>query len=198
MAPPRSPRHEIIPRSTRARSELRSHALPKSAQPAPLACCFPYPVTYAVRGGSQWIVNGSFSSFEHHLIPDPNATDSSTAACIESCDPNLELLNGRAPRRSITPATRHATDATSRAGLLGHLGVQKPVHSVRGLGSGGVQVRAEAEVLAEGHGVHLSGGRRLHRRCWRHSPPTLSSFRKGSPSFPASRSWPSPTRPRKG
>jgi hypothetical protein len=70
----------------------------------PLTCCFPFPVTYEVRGGSQWIVNGSVTSFEHHLIPDPAAADSSTAACIVSCDPNLALRNSRVPRRPVTPS----------------------------------------------------------------------------------------------
>jgi hypothetical protein len=78
---------------------------PSFADPkVPLTCCFPFPVTYEVRGGSQWIVNGSVTSFEHHLIPDPNAADSSTAECFVSCDQNLVLRNGRVPRRPATPA----------------------------------------------------------------------------------------------
>jgi hypothetical protein len=83
---------------------------------APLTCCFPFPVTYQVRGGSQWVVNGSITSFEHHLIPDPTAADSSTAACTVSCDPNLVLRNGRAPRRPASPTMvpNLGTDAVFR------------------------------------------------------------------------------------
>jgi hypothetical protein len=73
---------------------------------APLTCCFPFPVTYQVRGGSQWIVNGGTTGFEHHLIPDPTTLpDTSTAACIISCDLDLQLRNGRVPRRPSTSPT---------------------------------------------------------------------------------------------
>ena len=196
LAPPRSARHEI---DSKIDSICKRASLPRAEepQPAPLTCCFPYPVTYAVRGGSQWIVNGSFTSFEHHLIPDPNAADSSTAACIESCDPDLKLLNGRAPRRSIPTSTRHATDAPSRAGLSDSSVFQKPVHSVRGLGSAEFTVEQKPICLQRDMAFTFQevGG---FTRCRRHSPPTRSSFRKGSPSFPASLSWPSPTQPRKG
>jgi hypothetical protein len=62
----------------------------------PIACCFPYPVSYVIRGGQQWIVSGSTSSFAHHIVPDPSLPDPSTGACMLSCDPNLVLRNGRA------------------------------------------------------------------------------------------------------
>jgi hypothetical protein len=79
---------------------------------APVTCCFPFPPTYALRGGSQWVVNGSVAGFEHHNIPDPNAVDSSTAACTVSCDPTLVLRNGRVPRRGPTAATPNTGDPT--------------------------------------------------------------------------------------
>jgi hypothetical protein len=94
----------LVTKSFQDRLELQASFAPsltEDPQAAPLACCFPYPITYAVRGGSQWIVFGSRVGFEHRLIPDPTAKDSSIAACIVSCDPNLELRNGRAARRSL-------------------------------------------------------------------------------------------------
>jgi hypothetical protein len=63
---------------------------------APLACCFPYPISYTVRAGKQWLVTGSATGYVHHEIPDPTAPNASTARCILSCDSNLELRNSRA------------------------------------------------------------------------------------------------------
>jgi hypothetical protein len=62
----------------------------------PIACCFPYPVSYSARGGKQWILAGSVNGFAHHEIPDPSLSDPSTGACVLSCDPTLALRNGRA------------------------------------------------------------------------------------------------------
>jgi len=77
--------------------------------PPPIGCCFPYPVTYAIRGGKQWIVYGTASGFQHHVIPDPAAADSSTAACVISCDPAKELRNGRVlGRANSQPAPKYA------------------------------------------------------------------------------------------
>jgi hypothetical protein len=61
----------------------------------PVACCFPYPFTYTLRGGAQWIVRGSSTGFQHHMIADPSNPQSSSAACVPSCDPTLALRNGR-------------------------------------------------------------------------------------------------------
>ena len=57
-------------------------------------CCFPTVVSYAVRPRNQWIVVGSVSGFLHHVVADPQ-----TGQCIDSCDPNRMLLNGRAFER---------------------------------------------------------------------------------------------------
>jgi len=95
----------LVTKSYQDRLDLQPSFAPTKADaplPAPLTCCFPYPITYAVRGGSQWVVGGSVVGFEHHLIPDPTAADSSTAACIVSCDDNVKLRNGRAARRPTT------------------------------------------------------------------------------------------------
>jgi hypothetical protein len=75
---------------------------------APLACCFPYPAAYNVRAGKHWLVTGTASGYQHHIIPDPTAADPSTAQCIVSCDPALALRNSRAgdlPRTTVDPVT---------------------------------------------------------------------------------------------
>ena len=56
-----------------------------------IKCCFPSDVTFYVRGGSQWIVQGDQAGFLHHVIADPK-----TGACRNSCDPRLARSNGRA------------------------------------------------------------------------------------------------------
>jgi hypothetical protein len=57
-------------------------------------CCFPSLVTYTVRARSQWVVTGSSAGFLHRVVP-----DRSTGRCVDSCDPNRALLNGRALER---------------------------------------------------------------------------------------------------
>jgi hypothetical protein len=65
----------------------------------PVTCCFPYPVAYNIRAGNQWTVTGSSVGFAHRMIPDPAAVTAGAPpdqqACIESCDPKLQLRNGR-------------------------------------------------------------------------------------------------------
>ena len=63
--------------------------------PVPIACCFPYPLAYTVRGGHQWIVTGQTTGFQHKLIPD----QSDAKACVESLDPVRQLRNGRVVAR---------------------------------------------------------------------------------------------------
>jgi len=70
-------------------------ANPNRGNQTPLACCFPYPVTYTVRAGKHWIVTGSVIGYAHHVIPDPTAASVSNARCILSCDQNLELRTSR-------------------------------------------------------------------------------------------------------
>jgi len=57
-------------------------------------CCFPSLVTYTVRARNQWVVTGSSAGFLHRVAP-----DRSTGRCVDSCDPNRALLNGRALER---------------------------------------------------------------------------------------------------
>jgi hypothetical protein len=92
---------------------------------APLACCFPYPAGYTVRAGKHWLVTGTASGYQHHIIPDPTAADPSTARCIASCDPALALRNSRAadlPQKTIDPVTKMevvtATPAYDGAGAF--------------------------------------------------------------------------------
>jgi hypothetical protein len=68
---------------------------PSTVRGVPIACCFPYPVSYSIRGGKQWIVTGTANGFAHRVVPDPSLADPSTGACVLSCDPNLVLRNGR-------------------------------------------------------------------------------------------------------
>ena len=60
-------------------------------------CCFPMLVSYQVRVGNQWVVRGGSSGFLHHVKPDPD-----TGRCVDSCDPNLARLNGRAYERDLS------------------------------------------------------------------------------------------------
>jgi hypothetical protein len=68
----------------------------------PITCCFPYPVTYKIRGGGQWIVTGSTTGFGHHVQPDPKSASYWTAPCVRSADENVALRNARA--RTLTHA----------------------------------------------------------------------------------------------
>jgi hypothetical protein len=88
---------QAVSRDFIVESAYQDHLLlaPSSVRSVPIACCFPYPVGYSVRGGKQWIVTGSVAGFAHHVIPDPSLPDPATAACVLSCDPTLGLRNGR-------------------------------------------------------------------------------------------------------
>ena len=79
--------------------------------PVPVACCFPYPLAYTVRGGHQWIVTGQTTGFQHKLIPD----QSPAKACIESPDPVRQLRNGRLVARSKSePVVDYESDQIFR------------------------------------------------------------------------------------
>jgi hypothetical protein len=60
-------------------------------------CCYPTLVSYTVRPRDQWTVIGSNSGFLHRMVADPE-----TGRCIETCDPNKLLLEGRAFDRALT------------------------------------------------------------------------------------------------
>jgi hypothetical protein len=53
-------------------------------------CCFPGAVSFTVRVGSQWILQGSQSGFIHHVVADP-----ATGACRNSCSVIDQRKNGR-------------------------------------------------------------------------------------------------------
>lgn len=76
-------------------------------RPALAHCCFPSEMSFNVRVGNQWAVNGDGSGFFHHVIADPM-----TGACRESCDPQRARLNGRVP--SVDPSIV-ANEAVSSA-----------------------------------------------------------------------------------
>jgi hypothetical protein len=58
-------------------------------------CCFHQQANFAVRTGGEWVALGSTTSYLHHVVAD------SSGACVQSCDPNLVLLNARAPETSV-------------------------------------------------------------------------------------------------
>jgi hypothetical protein len=60
-------------------------------------CCFHKQVNFTIRGGSQWITNGSVLGFMSHLTTDANNR------CVPSCDPREALLNSRVPGLPYTP-----------------------------------------------------------------------------------------------
>ncbi|HMJ51478.1 MAG TPA: hypothetical protein VK540_05360 [Polyangiaceae bacterium] len=111
----------VIEKSYQARLSLRKTVASKldgtlnpdgtaGTKIVPLACCFPYPVAYNIRAGHQWIVTGQATGFAHRLIPDPASAVPEGQACIESCDPNLALRNGRLLARSPSDPVRTYDD----------------------------------------------------------------------------------------
>lgn len=55
-----------------------------------VACCFPQSVTFGVRAGRQWVVQGAATGFAHHVVADP-----STGRCVNDCNPLRRRLTGR-------------------------------------------------------------------------------------------------------
>lgn len=77
-------------------------------------CCFPSMMSYAVRPANQWVVAGTSSGFLHRVEPDP-----STGRCVDSCDPNKALLNGRALERPLDqPIPQYDGPGTFRSPVL--------------------------------------------------------------------------------
>ncbi|MFO0742137.1 MAG: hypothetical protein U0270_40065 [Labilithrix sp.] len=60
-------------------------------------CCFHKQVSFAVRGGAQWVTFGSTLGFMSHLTTDTNNR------CVASCDARNSLLNARVPSLPYTP-----------------------------------------------------------------------------------------------
>jgi hypothetical protein len=56
-----------------------------------VACCFPEPMTYRVRAGQQWILQGSSSGFQHDMI-----VESDSNRCVHDCNPLKQRRNARA------------------------------------------------------------------------------------------------------
>jgi hypothetical protein len=68
----------------------RHPTVPKGQDLAEINCCFPEPLQYNVRGGTQWIAIGTTSGFLHDVVADPI-----TGACRNSCDPIGVRKNAR-------------------------------------------------------------------------------------------------------
>lgn len=75
-----------------------------------MRCCFPQAVSYTVRGGATWILQGSASGFRsHHRV-------STTGRCEVDCNPRRSLLRGRAyesPDRECVTTTEGGEAVTS-------------------------------------------------------------------------------------
>ena len=56
---------------------------------AMMQCCFHNQVHFNVRTGSEWVAIGASSGYLHHV-------EAQGGRCVESCDPRLALMNGRA------------------------------------------------------------------------------------------------------
>lgn len=67
-------------------------------------CCFPGTMTFNVRAKGQWIAIGAASGFLHHVIADPTS-----GVCRDSCDPDVQRLNGRV-RTAPSDAFESAAD----------------------------------------------------------------------------------------
>lgn len=64
--------------------------VPRQDQPkVPLKCCFPSLVEFHVRVGRQWMVHGDAVGLLHHVVTNDDGV------CRDSCNSDLELLNGR-------------------------------------------------------------------------------------------------------
>jgi hypothetical protein len=75
-------------------------------------------MSFSVRVGHQWAVNGDLSGFFHHVIEDPMS-----GACRDSCDPLKERLNGRvmeapAGQASIPDRDKAAPKASDRYAFI--------------------------------------------------------------------------------
>ncbi len=93
-------RDVVIAKSYQGKLSLKNtEAMYQRQRHIPMACCFPYPVTYTIRANGHWIVNGQATGFAHRLVPDPSETDPTKQACVVSCDENLRLRNGRVVAR---------------------------------------------------------------------------------------------------
>ena len=70
---------------------------------AEINCCFPDPLQYNVRGGTQWIAVGSVSGFLHKVVADPT-----TGACRNWCDPIGVRKSGRIREAPSLASTNNA------------------------------------------------------------------------------------------
>lgn len=58
------------------------------------ACCFPGPVSYVVRGGKQWVMQGSSGGFRHRVVG--KQSQDGRFECVLSTDPGKAFFEGRA------------------------------------------------------------------------------------------------------
>jgi len=58
------------------------------------ACCFPGPVSYVVRGGKQWVLQGSSGGFRHRVVG--KQSQDGRFECVLSTNPGKAFFEGRA------------------------------------------------------------------------------------------------------
>ncbi len=58
------------------------------------ACCFPGPVSYVVRGGKQWVLQGSSGGVRHRVVG--KQSPDGRFECVLSTDPGKAFFEGRA------------------------------------------------------------------------------------------------------
>jgi hypothetical protein len=100
----------IEPRSYRYDPENRDSLTRRRQLSEFAACCFPGPALYQVRGGNQWIVRGSSTSFAHDVTTDPTSY-----RCVSDCNPMASHLRGRAFELSCSGNCPAATGDTQPA-----------------------------------------------------------------------------------
>ena len=75
-----------------------------------MRCCFHRQVQFHVRSGGAWLAVGSVSGLLNHI------TKGDAGACVQSCEPREQLLNGRSigiPRVGVTKDSTNMPDRNS-------------------------------------------------------------------------------------
>ncbi len=68
-----------------------------------VACCFPSPIAYVIRGGRQWVLRGSVDGFQHRVA------EGESGRCELTCDPRRARSHGRVLEISADPACGSAS-----------------------------------------------------------------------------------------
>jgi len=93
------------------------------------ACCFPGPVSYVVRGGKQWVLQGSSGGFRHRVVG--KQSQAGRFECVLGTDPGKAFFEGRAFEVSPfgTAATPGEVCINPIVGTAGTVGGPLPAES---------------------------------------------------------------------